>query len=433
LPTSYNYAILLAKVNGLDLEKITQEGQKMDSEKYAFFKKIFDSIKILMAVRSSLKDGMQAAVNIAVELGIKRICIFLRDQEVPDKMVLLCGYPKDGHGLQNKFFLKDHEGLKEIMTRKKMLVVKNPGNHRSACTKEFCQTYGINANLFIRLEVDGNPIGAIVIDAVGQKREFNKHDIKLAKEIALLATKKFHNRQRMEREITQANMWLMAAEIAHEFRNPLFTITGFLPIIRKRVDNGGDEKLKQYLKAITEEANRLTLLLNETTKLLKQDKPKPEKQNLNKLAEELLLERKKQGRENIEFILEKGEKLPPVYMDQEQIKIALLQIIKNAEDAIGENKEKITLTTYKKTAPFVCLAITNTGSHIPKEEVEKIFTPFYTRKSKSTSLGLGLAITKEIIQNHGGYIDVRSKKEPPETSFHCCLPIKVPAVIKKNK
>ena len=395
----------------------------MNRERAEFFEKIFGPIRVLLSIKSSLEEGMQATIDVAKELGIERICIFLKDEL--DQMTLVCGHPEEKHGLQNKRNLESHPGLKEIMEKKKMFIVKNPAqDKRSACAPEFCGLHQINASLFVRIEIDKKPIGVIVIDAVGEKKTFTKSDIHIAKMIALLATKRIHNRRRDERETRNKIFKLVAEELVHEMRNPVMTTGGFARRLEKDIDKN-PTKAKKNAGIIVKEIKRMEEIIKNSSQLLNQGKMEKEKTNLAKIVEELLEETKKYipTNKNITVYLDKKTKTPFVYIDRKQMETALLQIFRNAVDAI-EKEGEIFVRIWKRPH-FVCLEVANTGSHIPDEEIKTIFNPFYTTKRKNGGMGLGLAIAQQIIEEHEGQIEVFSQKEPKElTSFTVLLPVK---------
>ena len=111
-------------------------------------------------------------------------------------------------------------------------------------------------------------------------------------------------------------------------------------------------------------------------------------------------------------------------IDQEQIKQVLLNLFLNAIDAIQE-EGLITLTTRlinkgNSRSNYIQIEIGDNGEGIPKDDLEHIFTPFFTRKYKGS--GLGLSISYNIIQEHSGFIEVESKMGEG-TTFYVDLPL----------
>jgi two-component system sensor histidine kinase HydH len=117
--------------------------------------------------------------------------------------------------------------------------------------------------------------------------------------------------------------------------------------------------------------------------------------------------------------------LPPVKLDRDLIKQALLNLLLNAEQAMPEGGQ-IVLQTRADGGDWVCLDVIDTGTGIDPTELPKLFRPFHTTKPGGT--GLGLPTTKKIVRAHGGDVEVQS--EPGRgTKFTIRLPVDRPAVV----
>ncbi|MEO7319756.1 MAG: HAMP domain-containing sensor histidine kinase, partial [Chthoniobacteraceae bacterium] len=124
------------------------------------------------------------------------------------------------------------------------------------------------------------------------------------------------------------------------------------------------------------------------------------------------------------------DETPRVWADVGRIKTAIVEVIRNACDATaGGGTVSIELkagaappapTPFKKSIQWLSLTITDDGPGIPKDALEKIFTPFYTARKKGNATGLGLTVALGFVQQHGGVIRVRSA--PKKTVFQILLP-----------
>jgi PAS domain S-box-containing protein len=216
----------------------------------------------------------------------------------------------------------------------------------------------------------------------------------------------------------------MAAKVAHEIRNPLLAIGGFA----KRLDKSlQDENLKEYVRVIVDETKRLERILNETLSFVKPyymgKKPFIINELINDVVNftESLIKDK-----NNELIVEIEENCS-VQGNYDRLKEVLLNIITNANEATQNGKiyfrvKKIgSLPEREKlNEEYFVIEIEDTGCGISKENMKKLFTPFFTTKTNGT--GLGLAISKRIIEDHGGIISVESELNKG-TIFKIYLPI----------
>ena len=199
-----------------------------------------------------------------------------------------------------------------------------------------------------------------------------------------------------------ANVGKVARLIAHEVRNPLTNIQLSVEAVSKMSE---DAALDEYLGIIEKNAIRINNLVTEllsATKLSEFDlKPIP----INQLIEDTLIVAIDRIRLNkIQVIKNYDPEICTVIADAEKLKIAILNLVVNGIEAM-ENGGIMKIET--KKADNNCLVIIeDSGKGIHKEDLKKIFQPFFSTKSNGT--GLGLATTQNIILNHGGSIQVES-------------------------
>lgn len=215
----------------------------------------------------------------------------------------------------------------------------------------------------------------------------------------------------MERKVQQSEKFnvlgQMAAGLAHEIRNPLTSVKGFLQIFQGQEI---DAKRKEYLGLMLSELERVNKLLTEFLLLAKKTQPKQEKCSLDNLVEDVV------SFMNCEAILKNAQlatkiqkNLPPVYIDKEQIKQVVINLIQNSIEAMAKKGGLIKVEVAASlNVEEVIIEISDNGTGIEKELLEKIFDPFYTTKEEGT--GLGLAISYQIIENHGGWLKVTSQR-----------------------
>jgi PAS domain S-box-containing protein len=232
--------------------------------------------------------------------------------------------------------------------------------------------------------------------------------------------------QRAQRELVSAERLVavgeMAARVSHEIRNPLATIGGFArSVMRKTDDEAG---VKRKVGVIVSEVARLEELL---TDLLDMARPRPldlQPQSINEVVEHALLLADADLRD---VTLEKdlATDLPPVWLDRGRILQAFLNTIRNGAQAMPDGGVmRVSTCMGGKPAsgdlPTLRVAIEDSGVGIPQRALKSVFDPFFSTKVSGS--GLGLPVTKRIIQDHGGRIDVKSE-EGLGTTFIFDLPI----------
>jgi two-component system sensor histidine kinase HydH len=214
-----------------------------------------------------------------------------------------------------------------------------------------------------------------------------------------------------------ASLGRLASGVAHEIRNPLSSIKGFAQYFREKFEEGSEDK--SYADIIIKEVERLNRVV---TQLLDFARPKElhlQSYPLSQMIEHPL--KLVQGDFDKKGIGLKTSLLEEkVEVDRDQITQALLNIFLNAMESMNGRGELQVRTVLKPEKRGVEISITDTGSGIRRENLSKIFDPFFSTKKKGT--GLGLAITAKIIEAHKGEITAESE-EGRGTTFKIFLPL----------
>lgn len=197
----------------------------------------------------------------------------------------------------------------------------------------------------------------------------------------------------------------LAAGVAHEIRNPLTSLRGFIQIMQS-----GIEEKKEYYQIMLEELNRIEFIVEEFLRLAKPQKTEFKAGQLSSIINHVirLLESQTNLR-NVQIINEIDEHLPTIYCDENQLKQVFLNLIKNAIEAIPiKGTGTIQLRSERIHAYQIKITITDNGVGIPQELLDKIGNPFFTTKENGT--GLGIMVCNRIIQNHSGSMAFQSKQ-----------------------
>jgi signal transduction histidine kinase len=200
----------------------------------------------------------------------------------------------------------------------------------------------------------------------------------------------------------------LSASIAHEIRNPLAGIQTTAKVLRGKLDT--DEK-KEYIDVIVEEIARLEGIIKSLLDFARPGEPRFSKIDLKEVFRKtLFFVNAEIGNKRIRFIENYPSENALITADPEQLRQAFLNIMLNAIAAVSE-KGEIVLTVEpakSKGVEYYCATLKDNGTGMLAEDIGKIFKPFYTTKAKG--LGLGLCVTKKIIEDHSGFIEVESQK-----------------------
>ncbi|WP_285766394.1 ATP-binding protein [Peribacillus sp. SI8-4] len=205
----------------------------------------------------------------------------------------------------------------------------------------------------------------------------------------------------------------LAAGIAHEVRNPMTAILGFVKLIR---DGGADKQ--EYFDIIFSEINRIEQVLNELLLLSKPSGALFLEKDLKKSCNHVVtLLETNAVLNNIQ--IHKNYDEDPVFMnfDENQIKQVLINMIKNSIESMP-NGGNIFLAIFEKNGE-VFVSIVDEGEGIPENSLQKVGEPFYTTKAYGT--GLGLSVCFKIIEKHGGKVFITSEMKKG-TKIVCVFP-----------
>ena len=208
----------------------------------------------------------------------------------------------------------------------------------------------------------------------------------------------------------------MAAYISHEIRNPLVTIGGFARSVLKAASL---QEVHQAADIILEETTRLEKILDEVLDFSRPIRPEFKFYDVNEvLRESCVLVSEELKSRGITLRRDLGENLQRIFMDPGQLKQAILNILKNAIYAMPLGGA-LSITSARRRA-HVEVMVVDTGSGISQSVMPQLFTPFFT--TRQTGSGLGLAVTRQIVQEHGGTIEIRSV-EGKGTTCELHLPV----------
>lgn len=214
--------------------------------------------------------------------------------------------------------------------------------------------------------------------------------------------------EQIQRNDRLAMIGQIAAGTAHEIRNPLTSIKGFLQVLKYGLIEKGLTKEKEYADIMLKEINRINDLVSEFLLLSKPRDAKYEEVKISSVIGELLPFIQNEALlHKVEVRYENVKGLPPVIADHELLKQVFLNVCKNGIEAMADGGELTIRERLFEAENKVVVDVHDTGPGIPHYVIDKIFDPFFTTKENGT--GLGLPVCQRIIHDIGGNIRVSSK------------------------
>jgi len=310
--------------------------------------------------------------------------------------------------------------------------------HRDPRTnKELVKKLGIDSFASVPIFAKDKVIGVISVDNYFDRHPIKEDDLQILSMLARQAGLAIEN-ARLYEYIEQTNQELksaqerlleseklmalgeMAAGMAHEIRNPLVSIGGFVRRLFKKFQ--GDSQVQTYFQVIINEVERLEKTLNEILDFSQDTQGKFKEEDLNQIVEGALELIRRELDESRIVVQKELNPLPRVYCDGRQIRHVFYNLFLNALQAMPHGGVLGIRTELSKGSDpdLVTVEIRDTGGGIPPELLHNIFNPFFTTKASGS--GLGLSIVHKIVTRHYGNVEIDNR--PGEgVSFFIKLPL----------
>jgi len=209
------------------------------------------------------------------------------------------------------------------------------------------------------------------------------------------------------------SMGQLAASVAHEINNPISGVLTYIKLMQKKIDGRplSDKELanfRKYLNIVAKETSRCGSIVRSLLEFARQSELKIESLDVNLvLKKTLALVEHQITLQNIK-LTKKFTPLPRISADSSQLQQVFMNIILNAVQAMP-NTGEISVTTAEGKDNFIEVRISDTGCGIAKENIPKLFDPFFSTKKEGRGIGLGLSVVYGIINRHRGRIEVESE------------------------
>jgi signal transduction histidine kinase len=231
--------------------------------------------------------------------------------------------------------------------------------------------------------------------------------------------------EKFQREASQrerlSSLGRLSTVVAHEIRNPLMIIKTSLRALRR--EDAGPDQVRTAAKDIDEEITRLDRIVSEVLDFARPIKFELGAADLNAMAQDAA-RAAAAADGNVRIRLELDPAIPPMTTDGERLRQALLNILSNAVQAVAGRQADVQLRTLRIDARRLAIIVTDNGGGIAPEDLPRLFDPYFTTRRAGT--GIGLAISRNIIEGLGGRITVASERDRG-TEVRIELPLDAPS------
>ena len=410
------------------------------------FRESHDTYETLMAFSKSLVTILdlksltgEIVRTLVTVLGAKTASLYLRDQE-KGVYVLSTSVGHESEVLQGLHFKKE-DSLPRHLMHVQSIVVREELEHRgdvSVTDPILSVLKAMEAEACIPLVNKGYLIGFCNLGSCINLKMYSGEDLNMlatlghnaaiALDNALLYEELKRSQQLLRRTDRLRSLETIAGGFAHEVRNPLTSIKTFVQLAPSRRDD--PEFMDKFNLVVQDDISRIESLIQEILDYSRYMEPKLCEADLTEVITSCLHAVEiKANQKSITIAKDLAENLPRMLLDRQQIKQVLMNLLLNAMDAITNAGGRVTVKTHLLTKPtgdiWVQIEVADTGCGISPGNIDHVFDPFYTTKHESLEregTGLGLVIVHQIVQEHGGYIEVESQVGRG-TTFFVNLPI----------
>jgi two-component system sensor kinase FixL len=344
--------------------------------------------------------------------------IFIIDAKKPDFPVVyvnqsfqtMTGYAQREILGQNYFMLYGSEADKRIIEEIKFTILRGRSFHGE----------------MFNFQKNGKKYWDLLrITPVHDARGNITHYIGIQTDVTLMRAKELEIDEQREELLHVTRVGKLAefvSSLAHEISQPLTSILSYAQAAQRMLA-GRDPEIHKVLSYIVDDDRRAAEVIMRLRSLLKKGRPEMKPLDINSLINDtMVLITTDATVRNTIIKLELETSLPVIHCDRIQLQQVLLNLISNSFDAMESNKgfREIFIRTFRKDNDMISVAVKDLGTGISAENLPKLFTHFFT--SKPDGLGMGLSISRSIVEAHGGRLNAENNPERGAT-FYFTIPI----------
>ncbi|MCG3147885.1 MAG: Adaptive-response sensory-kinase SasA [Verrucomicrobiae bacterium] len=384
---------------------------------------------VAQSINSSLnlEDVLKRVTAAACRLMETKVCSLMLLNADRDQLELRACHGASADYLSKPPLPVSESIIGSVVRRRKPIQVYNVQHHDAYQHIELARQDGLVSLLSVPLEFGEQVIGALSVYSATPYR-YSTQDMKILSTLASLAAVAITNAQahekvvQAEEQLRQAErlgtLGLLAAEVAHEIRNPLTVMQMLFHSLELKFP--ATDPRARDAEIVAEKMEHLNKIVERLLSYARSNEPSFQPVDLNALLNDvLMLTRRKLQQQRVELVTDLAGHLPALKADRGQLEQACLNLILNAAEAMPAGGQ-LSITTGVRAPGTVVVTFRDTGVGMTPEQQARLFEPFLTTKAHGTGLGLAI-VYKIIVDAHQGRIEVESAPRQG-TAFHILLP-----------
>jgi len=281
----------------------------------------------------------------------------------------------------------------------------------------------LNTFLLVLLAFIINTMGATLLNYLEKQMNAYKEILTLNERLNNSIRQLEQTQRQLVQSVKMSALGGLAASVAHEINNPLAGVLVYAKLMSKKLQSGNfnGEECAANMKKIEDAVSYCSKIVRSLLDFSRQTEPTLKPVKMKDILDQVITLVGHQAEiKHVAVLRDEAPGLPPIMADFGQIQQVLMNLMVNAIQATAEGG-KITIRTERTPDGFIRTSVTDTGVGIPPENMEKLFTPFFTTKGEVKGVGLGLSVSYGLVERHGGKIEVQSEVGKGST-FNVLLP-----------
>lgn len=375
-----------------------------------------------------LEEILQRVTRDACRLMTTKVCSLMLLNPSRDRLILRACHGAGPNYVGKPPLSVDDSLIGVVLRHRKPIQVHNVQEHGAYRHIELARREGLVSLLSVPMAFGDAVIGALNV-YTGEPYRFSTQDIKILSALGNLAAIAIEN-ARLHQKVVDveeqlrhnerlSTLGLLAAEVAHEIRNPLTVMKMLFHSLDLQFP--ADDPRARDAEIMSEKMDHLNRIVDQLLGYAKSNEPTFAAVDINEVVDDvLLLARHKLAQHGVTLKKKLAPELPAVHADRGQIEQACLNLILNAAEAMSKGGA-LTVSTSLHHSSFIILTFSDTGTGMTAEQRDRLFEPFLTTKRGGTGLGLAI-VHKIIVDAHRGKIEVESAPKKG-TTFRLWLPV----------
>ncbi len=284
--------------------------------------------------------------------------------------------------------------------------------------------FGIRSAVCVPIKGRGRVIGVIHLDSSVSRRTYSTEQLRLLTAVGYqtgLAVENVNLHEATVQAERLAAVGETVAHLSHHIKNILQALAAGTDVVKSGLDNGQLAKARENWPIVERSLGRINDLILNMLAFSKDRRPSLEPVNVNHVLTECLETITPQADDRNVAVLTELDDLPPIPADAAGLHQAFMNLLTNALDAVDQGAGAVTVASrYDSMRRNVIVTVADNGSGIPEDQLTDIFNPFWSSKGQKGT-GLGLAVTRKLVEEHHGRIEVHSAVDEG-TTFTVTLP-----------